>query len=104
MADPVIEIEPLPKIEEKDYAQFREILKALPPTYAGWLEARKNMRDERERPYNQDYSQIEIHDVPISPDVFAKRCKDWGGCSSIEDLGRFTREEHAKMMVVRTTE
>ncbi len=102
MADPVVE--PRPLIKEAEYAQFRGILKELPDTYAEWLEIRKNMRAKLERPHKYDLSPIEILNIPISPYEFAKRCKDWGGCSSIEDLGRFAREEYAKMIEVRTTE
>ena len=83
MADPVVE--PLPMIREEDYDQCRGILKALPRTYAEWQEMRSDMRADLERPYKHDYSQIEIRDIPISPDVFAKRCKDWGGCNSSQE-------------------
>ncbi len=102
MADPVVE--PRPLIEEAEYAQFQGILKELPDTYAEWLEIRKNMRAKLERPHKYDLSQIEIRDISISPEEYAKFCADRGGCSSIEDLGRFAREEYAKMIEVRTTE
>lgn len=76
--------DPLPFIAEKDYEDFRPIIKQkFPDTYNEWLKCHEQEKLERGR---QGYI---IKEIDVSPDGFAKFCRDQGKEGTWQHLLRF---------------